>query len=130
MDIHQHITPPSSFVDAPLTPPQTDEKTLPQAARDWSTCPYLTVKIKRDSLLEDIATAQVAAAGSLALYNLCRLHDEAEKASRNDIQSVGTEDLRHWVSRYPRQAKGNGGTGVLCPSYAVRIARMSLAFGN
>jgi hypothetical protein len=30
---HQHITPPSSFVDNPLTPPQTDEKPFAQAHR-------------------------------------------------------------------------------------------------
>jgi hypothetical protein len=30
---HQHITPPSSFVDAPLTPPPTDEKAFTQAPR-------------------------------------------------------------------------------------------------
>jgi hypothetical protein len=30
---HQHITPPSSFVDAPLTPPPTDEKAFAQAPR-------------------------------------------------------------------------------------------------
>lgn len=29
----QHITPPSSFVDAPLTPPPTDEKAFTQAPR-------------------------------------------------------------------------------------------------
>ena len=28
---HQHITPPSSFVGAPLTPPPTDEKAFTQA---------------------------------------------------------------------------------------------------
>src|SRR5271155_44714 len=30
---HQHITPPSSFVGAPLTPPPTDEKAFTQAPR-------------------------------------------------------------------------------------------------
>jgi hypothetical protein len=30
---HQHITPPSSFVGAPLTPPPTDEKASAQAPR-------------------------------------------------------------------------------------------------
>jgi hypothetical protein len=30
---HQHITPPSSFVVAPLTPPPTDEKAFTQAPR-------------------------------------------------------------------------------------------------
>jgi hypothetical protein len=30
---HLHITPPSSFVDAPLTPPPTDEKAFTQAPR-------------------------------------------------------------------------------------------------
>ena len=30
---HQHITPPSSFADAPLTPPPTDEKAFTQAPR-------------------------------------------------------------------------------------------------
>jgi hypothetical protein len=30
---HQHITPPSSFVDTPLTPPPTDEKAFIQAPR-------------------------------------------------------------------------------------------------
>jgi hypothetical protein len=30
---HQHITPPSSFVDAPLTPPPTNEKAFTQAPR-------------------------------------------------------------------------------------------------
>jgi hypothetical protein len=30
---HQNITPPSSFVNTPPTPPPTDEKTVTQAAR-------------------------------------------------------------------------------------------------
>ena len=30
---HKHITPPSSFVDAPLTPPPTDKKAFTQAPR-------------------------------------------------------------------------------------------------
>jgi hypothetical protein len=30
---YQHITPPSSFIDAPLTPPPTDEKAFTQAPR-------------------------------------------------------------------------------------------------
>ncbi|KAH0542414.1 hypothetical protein FGG08_003169 [Glutinoglossum americanum] len=30
---HQHITPPSSFIDAPLTPPPTDKKAFMQASR-------------------------------------------------------------------------------------------------
>jgi hypothetical protein len=30
---HQHITPPLSFVEAPLTPPPTDEKAFTQAPR-------------------------------------------------------------------------------------------------
>jgi hypothetical protein len=30
---HQNITPPPSFVNAPLTPPPTEEKTFTQAAR-------------------------------------------------------------------------------------------------
>jgi len=30
---HQHITPPSSFVDAPLTPPPSVEKAFTQALR-------------------------------------------------------------------------------------------------
>lgn len=30
---HENITPPSSFVGAPLTPPPTDEKTCTQAPR-------------------------------------------------------------------------------------------------
>ena len=33
MSEHQHITPPSSFVVAPLTPPPTDEKAFTQAPR-------------------------------------------------------------------------------------------------
>jgi hypothetical protein len=30
---HQHITPPSSFVGAPLTPPPTDAKAFAQASQ-------------------------------------------------------------------------------------------------
>lgn len=33
MKEHQHITPPSSLVDAPWTPPPTDEKAFKQASR-------------------------------------------------------------------------------------------------
>jgi hypothetical protein len=63
--------------------------------RDWITCPYLTIEFKRDGISEDVATAQVAAAGSLALYNRYRLHEEAGKASRNDTQSIDI-NLRHY----------------------------------
>ena len=48
--------------------------------RDWITCPYLTVEFKRDGVSEDTAVAQVAAAGSIALYNRYRLREAALEA--------------------------------------------------
>lgn len=50
------------------------------SVRKWITCPYFTIEFKRDGLSEDVAVAQVAAAGSLALFNRYRLHLEVRKA--------------------------------------------------
>ncbi|KAG9250611.1 uncharacterized protein F5Z01DRAFT_683752 [Emericellopsis atlantica] len=48
--------------------------------RDWITCPYFTVEFKRDGVSEDAAIAQVAAAGSMALYNRYKLREAAREA--------------------------------------------------
>lgn len=48
--------------------------------RDWITCPYFTVEFKRDGQSEDAAIAQVAAAGSMALYNRYKLREAAREA--------------------------------------------------
>ncbi|KAF3345644.1 Cell division control protein 45-like protein [Verticillium dahliae VDG2] len=48
--------------------------------REWITCPYLTVESKREGISEDAAIAQVAAAGSMAMYNRYRLREAARAA--------------------------------------------------
>ncbi|KAH7308402.1 hypothetical protein B0I35DRAFT_360900 [Stachybotrys elegans] len=62
--------------------------------RDWITCPYFTVEFKRDGVSEDAAVAQVAAAGSIALYNRYRLREAAREA-RPDLG--GDSHIRHYT---------------------------------
>jgi hypothetical protein len=63
--------------------------------RDWITCPYLTIEFKRAGESEDVAVKQVAAAGSMALYNRYHLHAEA-LTSQPDL-SVDQETIRHYT---------------------------------
>lgn len=62
------------------------------------TCPYLTIEFKRDSDngMEFRARNQVAAAGSLALYNRSRLKVERLKATDRDWTSKHTAAMRHY----------------------------------
>jgi hypothetical protein len=62
--------------------------------RDWITCPYFTIEFKRDGESEDVAVKQVAAAGSMALYNRHHLHAEA-LGYQPDL-SVDEETIRHY----------------------------------
>ena len=62
--------------------------------RDWITCPYFTIEFKRDGQSEDVAIAQVAAAGSMALYNRYRLREAARKA-RPGLD--GDANIKHYV---------------------------------
>lgn len=64
---------------------------------NWITCPYFTVEFKRDGELQSVATAQVAATGSLALYNRYRLRDDAIKALKRDWNPSDTAPLRHYA---------------------------------
>ncbi|KAK3376216.1 hypothetical protein B0T24DRAFT_699494 [Lasiosphaeria ovina] len=68
-------------------------------ARDWITCPYLTVEFKRDGESEDVAVRQVRAAGALALFNRWYLLAEARKASKrpDDISDDDTAIVRHYT---------------------------------
>ncbi|KAL9116464.1 MAG: hypothetical protein Q9187_007011, partial [Circinaria calcarea] len=61
------------------------------------TCPYFTVEFKRDGDGQSVAINQVAAAGSLALYNRYRLRNDALKASKRDCNSDHTGPLRHYA---------------------------------
>lgn len=62
--------------------------------REWITCPYLNVEFKRDGQSEDTAVAQVAAAGSIALFNRHQLRAEALKANPN----LGDDgNIRHYA---------------------------------
>ncbi|KFA81746.1 hypothetical protein S40288_11089 [Stachybotrys chartarum IBT 40288] len=62
--------------------------------RDWMTCPYFTVEFKRDSVSEDAAIAQVAAAGSMALYNRYKLREAACEARPELAQD---SHIRHYA---------------------------------
>lgn len=62
--------------------------------REKITYPYLNVEFKRDGQLEDTAVAQVAAAGSLALFNRHQLRAEALKAHPN-LYNDG--NIRHYT---------------------------------
>ena len=63
--------------------------------KDYITCPYLTIEFKRDSMSEDSAVRQLAAAGSLALYNRYRLRLEALAANVRPARD--TDDIRHYA---------------------------------
>jgi hypothetical protein len=54
------------------------------------TCPYFTVEFKRDGEPDDVAIKQVAAAGSIALYNRFRLY-------RNALQSHAIKESIAWT---------------------------------
>jgi hypothetical protein len=56
------------------------------------TCPYFTVEFKKDGLEQTVAENQVAAAGTLALYNRYRL--KAMRVSLRDKPQWGPNDLR------------------------------------
>jgi hypothetical protein len=62
--------------------------------RDWITCPYFTIEFKREGVSEDAAVAQLAAVGSIALYNRYRLRDAARKA-RPDL--IEESHIRHYT---------------------------------
>lgn len=63
--------------------------------RGYITCPYFTVEFKRDGQPENVAINQVAAAGSLALYNRWRLHSEARIAK--PTLPDDTPNIRHYA---------------------------------
>ncbi|KAB5581202.1 hypothetical protein GE09DRAFT_1256523 [Coniochaeta sp. 2T2.1] len=66
--------------------------------RDYITCPYFTIEFKRDGQSEDVAVRQVAAAGSLALFNRWYLHSEARKARPSLAENLS--NLRHYALTY------------------------------
>lgn len=58
------------------------------------TCPYLSIGFRRDGQSEDAVIAQVAAAGSMALFNRFKLRAEAVKANSN----LGNDaSIRHYA---------------------------------
>ncbi|KAK0621066.1 hypothetical protein DIS24_g11484 [Lasiodiplodia hormozganensis] len=59
-------------------------------------CPYLTIEFKRDGEPEDVAIAQVAAAGAIALYNRFRLYRSAVASKNDQWVPVPVDDLRHY----------------------------------
>lgn len=59
-------------------------------------CPYLTIEFKRDGEPEDVAIAQVAAAGAIALYNRFRLYRSAVASKNDQWAPVPVDDLRHY----------------------------------
>lgn len=63
----------------------------------WITCPYFTVEFKRDGESQSVAIAQVAAAGSLALYNRYQLRKDALTACKRDWNSDDIAPLRHYA---------------------------------
>lgn len=60
-------------------------------------CPYLTVEFKRDNESEDVAIAQVAAAGAIALFNRFRLYHSAVASKNDQWVLVPVHDLRHYA---------------------------------
>ena len=65
-------------------------------------CPYFTIEFKRDGEVEDNAINQVAAAGSIALYNRFRLYRRASREYYKDQQNhkgfnpTPWQQLRHY----------------------------------
>ncbi|KAB5514922.1 hypothetical protein GE09DRAFT_1264357 [Coniochaeta sp. 2T2.1] len=66
--------------------------------RGYITCPYFTIEFKRDGQSEDVAVRQVAAAGSLALFNRWYLHSEVRKARPSLAENLS--NLRHYALTY------------------------------
>ena len=114
---HQHITPPSSFVDAPLTPPPTDEKAFTQAPRVIA-------------LFKDIQAGRHIKQHPWTEFQLAREeYDEIERRLRRDESLLGyvKDKIRCVGSRNERGADYDGRrhrlvgrmpTGVheICPS--------------
>ncbi|EJT69189.1 hypothetical protein GGTG_13298 [Gaeumannomyces tritici R3-111a-1] len=65
--------------------------------KDWITCPYFTIEFKRPGPSDDVAVAQVVAAGSIALYNRHRLREEALSVSKAGWKPEDTIALRHYA---------------------------------
>lgn len=63
--------------------------------RDSITCPYFTVKFKRDGEPDDVAVRQVCAAGSLALFNRYSLYASARKVDPKLTDDMS--NLRHYT---------------------------------
>ncbi|KAI0537744.1 hypothetical protein GGR58DRAFT_470616 [Xylaria digitata] len=66
--------------------------------QDYITCPYFTVEFKRDGQSESVAERQVAAAGSLALFNRWYLYSEARKAKPS--LPPDASNIRHYTLTY------------------------------
>ena len=60
------------------------------------TCPYLTIEFEKDDARKDAAENQVAAAGSMALYNLFRLKQECNKRARTTWTKEQLKNIKHY----------------------------------
>jgi hypothetical protein len=67
---------------------------------DRVTCPYFTIKFKRDDCGEDTAENQVAVAGAIALYNrfLLRFTHLQEAKKKKDVSEIAC--LRHYGATF------------------------------
>ncbi|KAI0100044.1 hypothetical protein GGR51DRAFT_533652 [Nemania sp. FL0031] len=64
--------------------------------RKYITCPYFTIEFKRDGQSKNVAENQVAAAGSLALYNRWRLYTDERKANKI-LAAEDISNIRHYT---------------------------------
>ncbi|KAI1130545.1 hypothetical protein F5Y10DRAFT_263057 [Nemania abortiva] len=63
--------------------------------REYITCPYFTIEFTKDGQSENVALNQVAAAGSLALFNRWRLYSDARKADPTLAEDIS--NIRHYT---------------------------------
>ena len=95
---HQHITPPSSFVDAPLTPPPTDKKAFTQAPQVIA-------------LFKDIQVGRHIKQYPWTEFQLARgEYDEAERRLKQDESLLGyvKDKIRYVGSRNHRVPANDG----------------------
>ncbi|KAI0401630.1 hypothetical protein F4802DRAFT_417388 [Xylaria palmicola] len=64
-------------------------------AHKYITCPYFTIEFKKENTIGQVAESQVAAGGSLALFNRWRLYSEAREA--NPALGEDISNIKHYT---------------------------------